>query len=46
MAHECPECGEMCYCGEDIDDLLLNNDEDVEACTHCDPFDEDDEEFV
>ena len=35
MAHNCPDCGQCCYCGKDIDDCLLDNDEDVEACTHC-----------
>jgi len=35
MAHECPECGQMCYCGSDIDDCLLNCEEDVVGCTHC-----------
>ena len=38
MAHECPECGQMCYCGRDIDDCLLNLEEDVVHCTHC-PYD-------
>lgn len=40
MAHSCPECGSACYCGGDIDDCLLDFDEDVEACTHCDGADE------
>lgn len=34
MAHSCPECNEICYCGGDIDDILL---EDIDAeirCTH------------
>ncbi|MCE5309669.1 MAG: hypothetical protein LLG20_18700 [Acidobacteriales bacterium] len=35
MAHSCPECGQVCYCGSDIDDCLFDFDEDVEACTHC-----------
>jgi len=35
MAHECPDCGELCYCGGDIDDCLMNIEEDVMACTHC-----------
>jgi hypothetical protein len=29
MAHSCPECGEACYCGDDIDDCLFDRDEDV-----------------
>lgn len=36
MAHSCPKCGEVCYCGSDIDDCLFDFDEDVNACTHCD----------
>lgn len=47
MAHECPDCYMMCYCGGDIDDLLLNYEDDVVGCTHClGKVDEDDyEEF-
>jgi hypothetical protein len=36
MAHECPECGQVCYCGGDIDDLCLNDDASVNRCSHCD----------
>ena len=36
MAHECPECGQVCYCGSDIDDCLFNFPKDVDRCTHCD----------
>lgn len=39
MAHECPDCGLICHCRGDIDDLLLNRDPEVCACTHCDPTD-------
>lgn len=35
MAHECPDCGLTCHCGGDIDDLRLNLDKYVFACTHC-----------
>jgi len=47
MAHTCPECGSQCYCNGDIDDLLLDNDEDVEACTCCvdDYSDADDDDY-
>jgi hypothetical protein len=38
MAHTCPECGMTCHCNGDIDDLCLDFDEDVLACTHCDGF--------
>jgi hypothetical protein len=44
MSHECPECGELCFCNGDIDDCLFNWDEDVDACTHCDGIDDDDYE--
>ena len=50
MAHECPECGLMCYCGGDIDDFLLNDDEDVFGCTHykspnCDGYERSQDDF-
>ncbi len=35
MAHDCPECGQLCYCGGDIDDCCLNDEDSVNACTHC-----------
>jgi hypothetical protein len=35
MAHECPECADLCHCGGDIDDLLLNEDSAVNRCSHC-----------
>jgi hypothetical protein len=34
MAHECPECGQTCYCGADIDDCCFNFEDDVMKCTH------------
>lgn len=34
MAHECPECGELCFCGFDIDDCMNNLPEDQVNCTH------------
>ncbi len=34
MAHTCPECGQMCHCGSDIDDCLFDFEEDVVNCTH------------
>jgi hypothetical protein len=33
VAHSCPDCGQACYCGGDIDDILLEEGE--MACTHC-----------
>ncbi len=34
MAHECPECGQLCFCGGDIDDCMNNFEEDIIHCTH------------
>lgn len=34
MAHECPECYQICYCGGDVDDLLLNVEKDIINCSH------------
>lgn len=34
MAHECPECGQICYCSGDIDDVLLDYYEEI-SCIHC-----------
>ncbi len=48
MAHECPECGQVCYCGADIDDCLFNFEEDVKRCTHylqCEQENDDDDYF-
>jgi hypothetical protein len=42
MAHECPDCGQMCYCGGDIDDCCFNQEENVIHCSHC-PEDDDEE---
>lgn len=35
MAHSCPECGQACYCGGDIDDIFLEDTEEEENCNHC-----------
>ena len=35
MGHECPVCGQVCYCHGDIDDLILNTDEVLIWCDHC-----------
>lgn len=35
MAHSCPECGLICYCGGDIDDICLDDDAQL-RCSHCD----------
>ena len=41
MAHTCPVCRMTCHCNGDIDDICLDLEEDILACTHC-PDDEDD----
>jgi hypothetical protein len=35
MAHSCPDCGQACYCGGDIDDTLDVDPAAEQACTHC-----------
>jgi hypothetical protein len=47
MAHSCPDCGQVCYCGGDIDDCCFEGTVEERRCTHCpiDGFDEDDEDF-
>jgi hypothetical protein len=56
MAHSCPECGSICYCGGDIDDICFDDTDEQNRCTHCpldgwdddepldDSFDEDEPE--
>ena len=34
MAHECPECGEICYCNGDDDDTEINTDFAIIHCNH------------
>lgn len=38
MGHSCPDCGQMCYCGGDIDDCCFDFDEDVAQCSHCSDY--------
>jgi len=51
MAHECPECGQVCYCNGDIDDCIIPSEESEMNCIHykkCtkeDPRYEDDDDF-
>lgn len=44
--HTCPDCGQACSCGGDIDDLLDVCEADADNCTHClyAHYDEDDGE--
>lgn len=44
MAHECSECGQVCYCGGDIDDCLFNGTPEELHCRHCDDRDDDPQE--
>lgn len=34
MAHNCPECDEVCYCRGDWDDCIIDDEESVSACSH------------
>lgn len=34
MAHSCPDCGQMCYCGGDIDDMCTDDTPQQERCIH------------
>ena len=35
MAHSCPECGQMCHCGGDIDDIDFGEDSaQADRCIH------------
>ncbi len=48
MAHECPECGQTCYCNGDIDDCCNNFPEDTLKCNHwkqCENQGEEDESW-
>ena len=46
MAHSCPECGQVCYCGGDIDDCEFDNTPEQMACICCaDDYVDDDLEF-
>jgi hypothetical protein len=35
MAHSCPDCGQACYCGGDIDDAFDVDQDAEDNCTHC-----------
>ena len=34
MAHECPDCGQVCYCNGDVDDCVNNFSRDQLNCSH------------
>lgn len=42
MSHECPDCGQTCYCGGDWDDCCWDDPESVMKCCHCESGDGDD----
>ena len=35
MAHECPECGQVCHCNGDIDDIVFDDDKAEGNCICC-----------
>lgn len=45
MSHSCPNCGQECYCGGDIDDINMEDTEEEEGCTHCFLEEDSDEEY-
>ena len=46
MAHECPECGMVCHCNGDIDDLIFSEGPEADRCICCDGDDEEDEDYT
>lgn len=42
--HDCPDCYSACYCGGDIDDMLLEGTVEEQRCTHCQGGSADDQE--
>lgn len=46
MAHTCPECGHVCRCSGDTDNVHVDGETsyDWSGCTHCPPDGESDEE--
>ena len=49
MSHECPDCGQVCYCNGDIGDCELNGGDEQMACTHwkkCEQEDNDDRDLL
>lgn len=46
MAHSCPECGQACYCGGDIDDCFFGGTDEEDNCDHCpDGYVDNDDDF-
>lgn len=34
MAHRCPDCGMICHCNGDIDDILIDTEDAFIHCIH------------
>ena len=45
MAHECHNCGMVCHCNGDIDDLVFSEGAEADRCMCCDEDDRDDDEY-
>ena len=43
MAHECPICGQTCFCSGDIDDIIFGVNH---MCKHCEDDDDDWEDYI
>jgi hypothetical protein len=41
--HDCPVCGQACYCNGDIDDCPSGDESAELICRHCDEYDEDED---
>lgn len=44
MAHTCPECGNLCHCSGDIDDINMGEWIGCKHWIHCEGEDSDDED--
>lgn len=42
MAHECPDCFQVCHCGGDIDDIIFSDTKEELHCSHCPEEDDED----
>jgi hypothetical protein len=45
MAHTCPECGCLCFCNGDIDDIDMGEDINCKHWRQCEVDDDDDDDF-
>jgi hypothetical protein len=43
MAHTCPECGRLCYCGGDIDDIDMGENSNCTCPCWQEEYDDDDD---